>query len=157
MVDEFFAEKTWYGPGPDVIRKNFDAYLKTLRGFAEGKNLPEGWVPATEFWVLLHQEVVGRIMVRHRLSPKLEKLGGHIGYEIRPPFRQRGLGVFALAAVLPYAARVKISRALLTCSDDNTGSIRIIEKCGGILQDKIQNPERQVLTRRYWIDLAPFK
>jgi predicted acetyltransferase len=41
---------------------------------------------------------------------------------------------------------------LVTCDDDNVGSIAVIEACGGQLDSVIQaaSPPRQV--RRYWID-----
>jgi predicted acetyltransferase len=48
-----------------------------------------------------------------------------------------------------------LKKVLLTCKDDNYGSIAVIEKNGGVLQDKIEdvvNGEKR-LTRRYWIEI----
>ncbi len=48
-------------------------------------------------------------------------------------------------------AEFGISRALLTCDDDNVGSIRTIEKCGGQPESVITGPELEKPKRRYWI------
>ena len=45
-----------------------------------------------------------------------------------------------------------ITRILVTCDDDNMGSIRTIEKNGGVLHDIIAVPHLAKPKRRYWID-----
>jgi predicted acetyltransferase len=42
---------------------------------------------------------------------------------------------------------------LVTCDDDNVGSIRVSEKNGGILHDVIAGPDLVKPKRRYWIDV----
>jgi predicted acetyltransferase len=44
-----------------------------------------------------------------------------------------------------------ISRILVTCDDDNIGSIRTIEKNGGILDNIITGSDLDKPKRRYWI------
>lgn len=45
-----------------------------------------------------------------------------------------------------------ISTFLLTCRDDNVGSIRIIEAAGGVLENVVPHPDVPgSLLRRYWI------
>ena len=46
-------------------------------------------------------------------------------------------------------------KVLITCDDDNIGSYKIIEKNGGILENKIENTDDDevFLTRRYWVKL----
>ena len=57
-----------------------------------------------------------------------------------------------LMKLLEIIKRAKlINNALITCDDDNIGSIKTIENNRGILQDKIEF--EGALTRRYWIDL----
>jgi predicted acetyltransferase len=41
---------------------------------------------------------------------------------------------------------------MVTCDDDNIGSIRTIEKNGGILENVISGPDLDKPKRRYWID-----
>ena len=46
-------------------------------------------------------------------------------------------------------------QVLVTCDDDNIGSYKIIEKNGGILENKVENIDEgeTFLTRRYWIKI----
>ena len=50
---------------------------------------------------------------------------------------------------------IKEEKILITCDDDNIGSYKIIEKNGGILENKVLNTEDEetFLTRRYWIEI----
>jgi predicted acetyltransferase len=79
--------------------------------------------------------------------------GGHIGYGISRPFRKKGLASFALASILEFAKQRGMKDILMTCDEDNIGSIRVIEKNGGILIDKVIAPGRTVVTNRYQITL----
>lgn len=51
---------------------------------------------------LVDEEYLGRLAIRHRLTPRLRTLGGHIGYDIRPSARQRGHATAMLAAARRY-------------------------------------------------------
>jgi len=41
---------------------------------------------------------------------------------------------------------------LVTCDQDNIGSIKTIEKCGGILENVVTLPDLRAPKHRYWID-----
>lgn len=97
---------------------------------------PEGYVPATELWWVDGDEFLGRIGVRHRLTPALLEAGGHIGYDVRPSARRRGHATEMLRQALVVAREVGIDRALITCDEDNLGSRRVIERNGGVLEDQ---------------------
>ncbi|MFD5461843.1 GNAT family N-acetyltransferase [Kitasatospora sp. NPDC127059] len=90
-------------------------------------------VPMTTLWWADQGELLGRLAIRHRLTPNLERVGGHIGYDVRPGARQRGHATAMLAAALPVAAALGITGALLTCDESNTASRRVIEANGGHL------------------------
>ncbi|MGL4176430.1 MAG: GNAT family N-acetyltransferase [Dermatophilaceae bacterium] len=109
---------------------------------------PTGHVPCTFFWLVDEAEpavYLGSISVRHRLTPFLLELGGHVGYSVRPAARRRGIATEALRLVLPEAAALGVDPALLTCDEDNHGSVRVIEANGGVLEDVRQGK------RRYWV------
>lgn len=121
-----------------------------------GRNLPRGWVKGTYLWLVQDDEFWGEICIRHSLTDELRKFGGNIGYGVRFTKWNQGIGSYMLAQGLEYARRnLPLKRVLLTCNDDNMASARVIEKNGGILQDKIENVtnERKWITRRYWIEL----
>ena len=107
-----------------------------------------GHVPCTFFWVVDDEEpdtYLGSASVRHRLTPFLLEVGGHIGYSVRPSARRRGVATEALRLLLPHAAALGIDPALVTCDVDNIGSARVIEANGGVLED-VRGDKR-----RYWL------
>jgi predicted acetyltransferase len=124
----------------------FGEYVRWLREQAlENSPRAAGWVPSTTLWWVSGHEYLGRLAIRHRLTPRLLELGGHIGYDVRPSARRRGHATAMLAAALPWAAKLGIDRVLVTCDEDNTGSRKVIEANGGEFED-----ERGVKLR-YWI------
>lgn len=133
----------------DMLNFHFDEYVETL--LARATDPQAGLVPQTDYWLIADDEFAGEINIRHSLTDSLERYGGHIGYRIRPSMRKKGYGVLQLKLVLPHCWAMGLERVMITCDDDNIGSIKIIEANGGILLDKVDN-RRHALTRRYWID-----
>lgn len=125
-------------------------YVARVEAAQRGEGLQEGFVPATFLVAELGGQIVGRTSIRHILNDYLLERGGHIGYGVRPEFRRKGLATEILAQSLEIARELGIARALVTCDDDNIGSSRTIEKCGGILENIIEL-EDGVKLRRYWI------
>ncbi len=137
--------------------------LETDAGFArfvrhrvdrarEDSPRPTGHVPCTFFWVVDDAEpstYLGSLSIRHRLTPFLLAVGGHIGYSVRPSARRRHVATDALRLALPEAAALGIDPVLVTCDDTNVGSARVIEACGGVLEDVRDGK------RRYWITPEP--
>jgi predicted acetyltransferase len=97
---------------------------------------PPGFVPDTELWWVDGDEFLGRIGVRHRLTPTLLEAGGHIGYDVRPSARRRGHATRMLGEALAIARELGINPALITCDVDNVGSRTVIERNGGVLEDQ---------------------
>jgi predicted acetyltransferase len=95
--------------------------------------------------------VVGRTSVRHQLNDLLLAIGGHIGYAVLPGHRRRGYATEILRQSLLIAHTYDIARVLLTCDDDNVPSARTIERCGGVLENIVANPDGGPPKRRYWI------
>lgn len=121
-----------------------------------GKDLPDGYVKATYLWLTDHNEFIGEVSIRHSLTDSLLRFGGNIGYGVRYGKWNQGFGTLMLTEALKYAKEViGLHKVLITCNDSNLGSARIIEKNGGLLQDKIVNTIDGVerITRRYWIEL----
>lgn len=140
---------------PDHFAEWKDSIFTKFEDLKCGRNLPEGYVPASVFWLVEEDMFIGEGSIRHRLTPSLERFGGHISYAIRPSKWRMGYGTLFLGLLLPEARKLGIDKALITCDEDNRGSARVMEKNAGVYQDTVDNhiegkPRR---TKRYWIQL----
>ena len=102
-------------------------------------------MPCTTLWWVDGETYLGRIAIRHVLNDFLLDVGGHIGYDVRPTRRREGHATAMLVGSLTWARDLGIESALVTCDDDNIGSIRVIEAAGGVLEDV------RGIKRRYWV------
>jgi predicted acetyltransferase len=146
---EYAAEAVHLG-APDrgqVTAATFDAMLAKLADSAAGRNLPPDRVAESTYWLVDGDEYLGRISLRHSLSPELSIIGGHIGYVVRPSRRREGHATRMLALALPELAARGIDPALITCDEDNVASRKIIERARGQLATDISVPGKL----RYWI------
>ena len=128
-IGEFGA--TWAAP------EEFARYVAAVRAQSLAETpRPEGWVPSTTLWWVEGTDYLGRIAIRHRLTPSLREFGGHIGYDVRPTARRRGYATAMLRAALPIARDLGIESALVTCDADNVASRRVIEHNGGVFEKR---------------------
>ncbi|KHD75592.1 GNAT family N-acetyltransferase [Actinoplanes utahensis] len=131
----------------------FAAWLERLRREGD-ESLPPvpGLVHARYWWIAdADDTVLGAITLRYALDDFLLEAAGHIGYGVRRSARGRGVATWALGEVLAVARRRHLDTVLITCESENTGSVRVIERHGGILEDVRETALG--LTRRYWITL----
>jgi predicted acetyltransferase len=87
----------------------------------------------TELWFVDGTEYLGTVVIRHRLTPELERAGGHIGYHVVPGHRRHGYATQMLAQARAVCRRLGLREVLVTCALDNLGSRRVIEANGGAL------------------------
>ena len=125
--------------------------VQTLVAWSEGRLLEANYVPCSTWFWEVDGTLAGVINLRHRLSPELEELGGHIGYSVAPSHRRQGVATHMLGAVLERCRHFGIQRTLLTCDAHNRGSCRTIEINGGQLERELWNEELQRKTRYYSI------
>lgn len=147
----------------DDALRDPEAYLRRLARYAAGVDLPPAHVPGTTFWLVADAgeprrtegpQVLAVSGLRHRLTPQLTNIGGHIGYAVRPGARRQGIGTALLALTLVEARKHGLTRVLVTCDVTNIGSARIIERNGGVREDVRNVPGRGVPVARYWIELG---
>ena len=112
----------------------FSRYLELLADQERGVNLPPNHVPSTFLFAFVATRIVGRVSIRRSLNEFLWRVGGHIGYVVVPEFRRRGYATTILRLSIQIAReKLGIKHVLVTFDDDNIGSIRTIEKNGGVL------------------------
>jgi len=147
--DENGLTNAWSG----VSREDFEQKaLPEMLAFAEGKDLPEGYVPETFFFLWDGDTIVGQFRVRHWLCESLRTGAGHIGYYIGKSFRKKGYGTEGLRLTLEEArAIVPEEEFYLRVNRDNPASLQVMLKNGGriIAEDeskyyvRIPNPGKE--------------
>ena len=125
-------------------------YVQRLRDYRCGLGLKPGLVADTFLLATVDGSIVGRTSIRHELNEFLAAYGGHIGYAVLAPHRRRGYATEILRQSLIIARAAGVDWVLVTCDDDNVGSRAVIEACGGVFDEVVQNPNG-VVKRRYWI------
>ena len=134
------CDPSFSGPASE----NFAEFVAARRG------VRTRWgVPSTVFWYISGEYYLGTLVVRHRLTPELAEVGGHVGYHVVAPWRRQGHATRMLAAGLVECRRLGISRVLLTCDRSNEPSRKVILANGG-------EPDGQTGGEdRFWIRLDP--
>ena len=139
----------------DYPSEDFGTLLARLRDEAQGIGLPDGFVPHSTFWLVRNgRNIVGVSNLRHRLNVKLARVGGHIGYGVRPSARRNGYARLILKETLARAGEIGIDRVLVTCGKQNTGSAKAILANGGVFESEEISPEHEEVVQRYWIPNA---
>ena len=117
-------------------------YLEVLEERERGVNLLPNHVPSTFLFAFSGERIVGRVAIRHVLNDVLQRVGGHIGYVVVPEFRRQGHATAILRLALQFANdKLGLEHVLVTCDDDNVGSIKTIENNGGVLENVISGPD----------------
>jgi predicted acetyltransferase len=110
-------------------------------------------VPMDAYFIEEEGRMLGELYIRHRLSPRLEQVGGHVGSKVRPSCRNRGVATAALRLALRLLGGMRIEQALVTCNASNAASAKVIEKCGGVRTSDASTPNG--VEWRYWITIPP--
>lgn len=131
--------------------RNVAAFIQRCQDHAAGRNLPEGWVPQSTFWLVRGDErILGCSRLRHELTPFLSQEGGHIGYDIRPSERGKGYGNLLVKLTLGKAREVGLREVLVTADEANPASWKAIERNGG-RREEGRFTGRGGPMRRYWL------
>jgi len=139
----------------EVDPTDFKALVEKLENFSRGIDVPSDYVPSSAFWAYDQEsrQIVGAVNIRHYLNDFLLRIGGHIGYGVRPGERRKGYAARILALALEECRKLKLTKVMLGCYKDNLGSVKTILKNGGVLENEIMEEESGKIVQRYWIDL----
>ena len=155
MLAEFrdAGETEVYKGNHAVAWQGYAAFYELVSRMKAGGYPTPDIVPMDSYFIEIEGRIVGELYIRHRLSPRLEKIGGHVGFKVRPTQRNRGIARGALGLALKRLHQMGIDRALITCNETNAASARVIEGCGGV---RAEDAETEYgVERRYWVPTAP--
>ncbi len=136
-------------------------YLDNYQGWLEKLEQDRRCIPSeqrvpAETYLLVREEdnkVVGMINIRLVLNERLRRIGGHIGYGIRPSERQKGYNKINLYLALRRCQELGISEVLLDCDLKNLGSSKTMEALGGIKINEYYSNEEECIVCRYQINV----
>lgn len=119
---------------PGISRRKFDKALSTMIAQSEGRELPEGYVPATYYFLWDNDNIVGEFHFRHYLCTSLIVGAGHIGYYIAPRFRRKGFASAGLRMLMDMIRdRIPEDEFYLRVNKDNPASLKVMLKNGGYI------------------------
>lgn len=133
----------------DFDHRDFPALLRRLSDFEMGRNLPEGYVPSSTYWLVENGELLGVSNLRHFLNESIFNAGGHIGMGIRPQARGRGLGNLLLSLTIAEARKRGIGELHIHCHKHNVASARMIMANGGVLDSEVSDGKSADPIQRY--------
>ena len=130
-------------------------HLQILSDSKDINKIGPGRVPSTMLYAFDEGVIVGRVSIRHELNDFLLLRGGHIRYAVNEIHRKKGYGKEILNGALEYCKNhLKLEKVLITCSEDNNASVRMIENVSGKLENTLDDPESGERVRRYWLELV---
>ena len=96
--------------------------------------------------------LLGLIQLRLELKGYLAEFGGHIGYCVRPSERRKGYAKEMLRQALAICRQEGLTKVMVTCLEDNIGSAKTIESCGGVFEKIVYDDVNyKANLKRYWI------
>jgi predicted acetyltransferase len=139
--------------GLDSQIDNYEEWVKNLDDYANGQNLPAGYVPASTYFAIreIDNRIVGMLNIRHELSEYLLEKGGHLGNCVRPTERNKGYGTEILFLALEKCRALGIDKALLVCNKNNVASAKQIQNNFGVLENEVRDNDK--ILQRYWVDV----
>lgn len=142
--------------GNAALRNNetFNEMIIRLKNRRIGKKIAKKDVPATIFWIIDNNKVVGTIDMRHQLNQDYFERFGHVAYYIKKEERNKNYATRALGLIIKKYKKMYTQKILITCLEDNEASKKVILKNNGEFEktvfDKVINQKisRYIITLR---------
>ncbi len=155
LVSEYkkVGEKRYFEKYKKAL-EDFPQFISELEKQSKGLHDEDVGAKTTTYWLTDEDEILGVIRIRHVLNSQyFRTYVGHIGCDISPKHRNKGYGDKILNEGLHKAKEIGLNKILITCVSNNIGSIKVIEKNGGIFESEVYNKKIDKIMRRYWVEI----
>ena len=127
------GENGFSNPAYKLSKNEYKKWLEKENNYSKGKELPEGWIPATTYLLYIDEIPVGYGRVRHSSSEYLENVigAGNLGYAISKQYRGKGYGNLLFKELLNKCKDFGYTEIKLFPYKDNEATVRIMLKNGG--------------------------
>ena len=125
----------------------FQAWLRQEADYAQGRGLPEGWIPVSTYFLFVDGVPVGYGRVRHASSPYLEDVlrVGNLGYGVAASQRGKGYGKLLFAGLLEKCRDLGYKRIKLFPLKSNEATLRIMLGSGGFIAEEFSDKYMVIL------------
>lgn len=136
-----------------MVKGGYEAWLKEVERRSDVSRKEPGEVNASTFFYVREDDdrILGMVNIRHGLNEFLFNEGGHIGYSIRPAEQGKGYATQMLHQALWFCRFIGLDKVLVVCDKSNIASARVIQKCGGVLENEFYSKHYDEILQRYWI------
>ena len=158
MMSEWCDSNTqiapWFLNEPIDTLEEFAKFIRMLDDCEHGI-VDKKFCATTSYFVIDENDrLIGATSLRHYLTYEGFQAWGHIGYGVRPSERLKGYATSMLKMMLEQAKQYRIYKVLIGVHEGNIGSWKVVEKCGGILENTVHIPNDGEAIRRYWISIG---
>lgn len=128
-------ENGFTNPYFGVVREEFENNtLPRIINNSKGIDLPEGFVPETQYFLWDDEKIVGWFRVRHYLNDFLRNGAGHIGYGIGKNYRGKGYATKGLRLTVEKTCQIiKEDEIYMSVHKDNPASLQVQKKNGAYI------------------------
>lgn len=154
MFKKEFEENNSGMDGTGILfRSSAEEWIEYINEL-ENRNNPN-IIPSLQYGLFDEENrLLGLIQIRLELKGYLINFGGHIGYCVRPSERRKGYAKSMLRLALDVCRKEGLEKVLVTCLEDNVGSAKTIESCGGVFEKVVfDDLNYKANMKRYWISL----
>lgn len=123
--------------------------IPTLKNNEMGKDLKEGYVPQTYYFLWDDDRIVGLFKFRHYLNDFLKTGPGHIGYTILSNERGKGYATKGLKLLIDEVKDIVPEDELyFSVWKENPASLKVMQNCGAHIVGESKD-NKEYLTRIY--------